>query len=109
MQADGSAPTNLSNSTEEDAFPRWSPDGTNIAWGHNSGDGSEVYVMGADGSHPTRLTNMPEGIGGQRWSLNGSQIIFDSAGDIYVINADGSSPIRLTDNPSSDSSPMFKP
>ena len=37
-------------------YPRFSPDGTKIAWTSSRDGGPEVYLAGADGSDPARLT-----------------------------------------------------
>jgi tricorn protease len=38
------------------SYPRFSPDGTSIAWTSSRDGGPEVYLAGADGSNPARLT-----------------------------------------------------
>lgn len=54
MNPDSSAVTRLTNTTETNQDPRWSPDGTKITF---SGNGT-IYVMNAaDGSGLNRLTN----------------------------------------------------
>ncbi len=51
---DGSNQTRLTNNTDVDEFPAWSPDSTKIAFTSNL----DIYVMNAvDGSNQTRLTN----------------------------------------------------
>ena len=55
MNADGSHPTNLTNTSAEDRTPAWSPDGTKIAFVSSRDGSAGIYVMNADGSNPTRL------------------------------------------------------
>ena len=51
MNADGSNPTRLTNNSDVDFLPAWSPDGTSIAFVSRIGEGNfEIYVMDADGS-----------------------------------------------------------
>ena len=38
-------------------YPRWSPDGSKIAFTTDRDGNDEIYVMNADGSNQTRLTN----------------------------------------------------
>lgn len=57
MNSDGSSVARLTNMGVGDAFPKWSPDGTKIAFGSSSIGHIEVYVMNADGSGVTRLTD----------------------------------------------------
>jgi len=48
----------LTNDPQFDASPKWSPDGTLIAFhsGRDSGGSGDIFVMGADGSDQTNLT-----------------------------------------------------
>ncbi len=58
MNADGTEPVKLTTSTKADFGPRWSPDGTRIAFTslrpQQAGDtvGDDVFVMNADGTTP---------------------------------------------------------
>ncbi len=77
-------------------WPRWSPDGTKIAFGRKG-----IYVVNADGTGAKRLTS--DSIGGEtpRWSPDGTRIAFfgirNGAYDgVHVMNADGSGRKRLT-------------
>lgn len=108
MKADGSAETNLTNNARIDMNPRWSPDGSRIAYNSLHGADYEIYIMDADGSNQTRLTNVAGADFNIQWSPDGSKIAFESNRDgnfeIYVMNADGSNQTRLTNATGSDSS-----
>jgi Tol biopolymer transport system component len=56
--ADGTDLTRLTGSVDFEAFPSWSPDGSQIVFASRRQDGSysEIYVMDADGGHPQRLS-----------------------------------------------------
>jgi len=74
MGADGSKPRKLING----GSPRWSPDGTRIAFvASGEPDGSQIFVryMDAEGATTqiTRLTNAPADI---QWSPDGKSIAF---------------------------------
>jgi TolB protein len=133
MDTDGSDPTRLTNQdgVSDDGcnvWPRWSPDGTRIAFATNrerrahGGVGGlyDAYVMNADGSNPRNVshsvvesTAMNVAVLG--WSPAG-QIVFEASafldGDwhitVYVVNPDGTGLRPLFDNPG-DHSPAWSP
>ncbi|MEX2537756.1 MAG: hypothetical protein WD646_03790 [Actinomycetota bacterium] len=107
MEADGSAATNLTNSSAGSTPVRAeaSPDGATIAFDTNRDGNREIYLMAGDGSGQHNITNEPSGEIGPAWSPDGNRIAFltdrDHAGvttELYVMNADGSNAIRLTNN-----------
>ncbi len=58
MEPDGTNVQQLTDNTESDIFPEWSPDGTQIAFTSDRDDGNfEVYTMEADGDNQTNRTN----------------------------------------------------
>ena len=113
--ADGSNLTRLTNSPADDSLPRWSPDGTKIAYHSERGGNSDIYVMNAaDGSNEVRLTNNLAWDSFPSWSPDGTKIAFESGRDgnqeIYVMNAaDGSSQTRLTFNDVQDTGSSWSP
>ena len=112
-EADGSNVQRLTNNPRHDISPRWSPDGTKIAFESIRDDNSEIYVMNADGSNQTRLTNNPAYDSWPIFSPDGTRIAFgsrrDNNGEIYVMNADGSNQTRLTNDPADDYSHAWSP
>src|SRR6266446_9044235 len=94
MNADGSNQTRITNNSAYDDQPRWSPDGTKIAFMTNRNANFEIYSMNADGNGLTRLTNNPAADGFPAWSPDGSKIAFVSGDlrnpmtfEIYVMNS----------------------
>lgn len=60
--------------------PRWSPDGSRLAFLAPHGEGDEmkmqVFIMPMRGGDPRRLTDSPTGVQQFAWSPNGSDIAF---------------------------------
>jgi dipeptidyl aminopeptidase/acylaminoacyl peptidase len=76
MNADGTNPTQLTNNAAASQQPRFSPDGSKIAFSSVGNGNFEVYVMNADGSNQTNLT---KNTGGDLQPSWGAQA--DSDGD----------------------------
>ena len=70
--------------TTDDAavsYPRFSPDGTKIAWTSSRDGGPEVYLAGTDGSDPVRLTY---------WGDSGTKVSgWTSADEVLAVSAVG--------------------
>jgi Tol biopolymer transport system component len=109
-----------------DRMPRWSPDGTRIAFVRHDGDESHLYVMAADGSDEERLADGATTYGGGfAWSPDGRFIALasirdrvrlrcrfcnQSSSELYVVRADGEGdPRRLTWNVGNDVEPDWSP
>jgi dipeptidyl aminopeptidase/acylaminoacyl peptidase len=105
MNPDGTNQTKLSSTTSEDITPRWSPDGTRIAFASRRlGDLGrfEIYVMTASGGNQTRLTNNFRENSQPSWSPDGTKIAFQSdqrfSFDLYTMNSDGTGQLNITNN-----------
>lgn len=95
------------------SYPRWSPDGTKIAWHQcvncQLGTNYELFVYDVTADSVTRLTDNRTSEAHPTWSPDGSRIAFVSnrdyvdadtlrfRKDLYMMNVDGSSLQRLTE------------
>jgi Tol biopolymer transport system component len=71
--------TKLIFSTRVQRVPKYSPDGTKIAFESNRSGTHEIWLADADGNNPVQLTsfNGPQ-TGGPNWCSDGRRIAFDS-------------------------------
>lgn len=111
MDADGSNATQLTfNGTGiNDAWPRWSPNGKQIAF-HSNVDGNfEIYIINSDGTDLTRVTTYSGLEQFPEWAPNGKQLVIRRDTDIYLIDTDGANPIQLTNDAAVDQMASFSP
>ena len=76
---DGEGDRQLTDGTKTDSQPRWSPDGTRIAFASNRGgddEKSQLYVVDVTGGEPMKLTSLKESVSSIGWSPDGSTIVF---------------------------------
>ena len=114
MAANGTNPTNLTQSDDTDGWNLvWSPDGQRIAFTSERDGNTEVYVMVADGTEQTNLTQSDGDDWAPVWSPDGQRIAFASNRDgnteVYVIAADGTEQTNLTQSDSDDWAPIWSP
>jgi dipeptidyl aminopeptidase/acylaminoacyl peptidase len=77
---DGSSPPRrLTSGEKQDAAPRWSPDGTELAFVSNrGGEKMQLYVLPVNGGEPRRLTEAKESVRAPEWSPDGTRLVFSS-------------------------------
>ena len=90
MNDDGSGRRRLThNTTTKDSRPRWSPDGTQIAFSRYVAKGnmhsSELFIINADGTDPQRLTDNNVSDTYPSWSPDGQHIAFAGDREVCVI------------------------
>ena len=97
----------------ENAYPRWSNDGTKILYQSNRTGNWQIYVMDKDGSNQKRITDDKYNNNFPDWSPNNNKIAFvsDREGneDVYVMNMDGTGLMNLSKNPARDIHPYWAP
>jgi dipeptidyl aminopeptidase/acylaminoacyl peptidase len=62
-----------------DSTPRWSPDGSRLAFLRAHDGAPQVWVLAADGGEPEQVTSLPLGAGAPVWSPDGTRIAFTAA------------------------------
>lgn len=113
VDVDGTHLTRLTDLAGYVQSPKWSPDGSRIAFVLVKRQ-TDIYIMDEDGSNLEQLTNNSADEFDLAWSPDGSRIAFTSGDiyhmNIYAMNADGTQVEQLTDSPGlGDSSPCWSP
>jgi len=75
---DGSDHHPLTAGTFSDSSPRWSPDGTRIAFISDRDGKSQLYVRWIESGQTAKLTDLENSPAGISWSPEGRQIVFTS-------------------------------
>jgi tricorn protease len=93
----------LSSPRGEEEFPRFSPDGSRIAFSANYDGNTDVYVVPALGGDPVRLTTHPMDDRVVGWHPDGKRLLFVSSREsgrqrynqFYLVPATGGLPEKL--------------
>jgi len=96
----GGTANRLSSPPGEEIFPRFSPDGTRLAFTANYDGNSDIYVTPTMGGAPVRVTHHPDTEMISDWTPDGTQLLFSSrrasgirsVGQFYLVSADGGFP-----------------
>jgi TolB protein len=106
----GGITTRLTNQPDFDGVPKWSPEGSTIAYVSEQPSYREIWSMTVTGaSEAVLVPATPTHILDFEWSVDGEQIVFEWSGEIEVVDADGSNRINLTDDGYSDNDPSWSP
>ena len=94
-----------------DWYPRFSPNGKQIAfYAYRSGN-RDIWVMPANGGKARQLTTDDALDAGPAWSPDGKTLAFVSArsgsDDIWTVPSDGGTPLQLTDDPGRELPPIW--
>src|SRR3954447_415650 len=119
MASDGTGQRRLTVVPAQALGPRFSPDGTRIAYTYqpsadsdHSDQMTQIHVMNADGSDDHALATENAAFQAA-WSPDGTKLVFsqniDGVSDLFEMNADGTGSERLTDDPASDWAAVWAP
>src|SRR6266480_4259338 len=107
-------PARLTNNTEEERAPAWSPDGKRIVFCcRRGGPDFEICVMNGDGTGQVELTDNDVPDLTPSWSPDGKKIVFHrrvggrGQFQLFVINADGTGEKQLTFPPGLNAFPNW--
>jgi TolB protein len=108
--ADGSDVTALTPENEYAYLPRWSPDGSSIAYESDRDGDSDVYTVNADGSGSANLTPEASLEAGPAWLPDGRLVFFSDRNgeanwDVFVMAPDGSAVGQVTTAAGNDWAP----
>lgn len=106
----------LTHLAGHNSAPRWSPDGSEITFYGQVGEGFEganLLVMSADGSALRNVTDDAEPDWQPDWSADGSRIVFARGPgdplDLWIVDADGSDMKPLLVAEGRDEQPKWRP
>ncbi|MCD4749789.1 MAG: PDZ domain-containing protein [Thermoanaerobaculales bacterium] len=103
VEKEGGTARRLSSPKGEEVFPRFSPDGSKIAFSGNYDGNIDVYVVPAEGGEALRITHHPEGDRLLDWMPDGENLLFASRmtsesgrfNQLWQVAATGGLPSRL--------------
>src|SRR4051794_11045720 len=99
----GGVATRLSSPPGEESFPRFSPDGSRIAYSADYDGNTDVYVVPTAGGTPVRLTYHPMADRVIGWHPDGKRVLFASGREsgrqrysqFYLVSVTGGIPEKL--------------
>ena len=87
VSRDGANWRDLINDKYFDRYPRWSPNGRQIAFTSDRGGGYEIWMIDADGTNLRQITFVGRpGTSFPLWSPNGSQLLFRADPSNYTLD-----------------------
>src|SRR5215207_8367947 len=99
----GGGAVRLTSSPGEESFPRFSPDGTKVAYSASYDGNVDVFVIPSAGGEPVRLTYHPMSDRVIGWAPDGKRVLFASGREsgrqrysqFYTVGLEGGLPEKL--------------
>ncbi|MGI6632488.1 MAG: prolyl oligopeptidase family serine peptidase [Bacillota bacterium] len=82
VPTDGGPARQFTSGPKADTTPRWSPDGSKLAFISDRGSERQIHVMPVSGGEAVQVTKMRYGAGGPVWSPDGTKIAFNASVDM---------------------------
>jgi dipeptidyl aminopeptidase/acylaminoacyl peptidase len=79
VATDGASPPRRITAGPHDGAPRWSPDGTILAFLRPKDGHTQIFLLSLTGGEAQQLTDLPKGTGPAAWSPDGRTIAFVSS------------------------------
>jgi dipeptidyl aminopeptidase/acylaminoacyl peptidase len=76
---EGGAPRQITHSGDNNARPRWSPDGQRIAYISDRGGSAQIWLMDPDGGNANEITSLATEADGEMFSPDGKYLVFSSS------------------------------
>ncbi len=103
VEKGGGTAHRLSSPPGEELFPRFSPDGSQLAFSANYDGNTDIYVLPSMGGAPARLTHHPESDRLSDWTPDGEHLLFASRrasgirslSQFYLVSPEGGFPKAL--------------
>lgn len=124
MPITGGAPTRVASGLAWEAQPRFSPDGTRIAFTSDRGGGDNIWIMDVNGANMRQVTNEDFRLLNQPdWSPDGQYIVARKhfttgrslgTGEVWLYHVSGGAGVRLVERPNEEfqkdlGEPVFAP
>ncbi|MGI6642616.1 MAG: prolyl oligopeptidase family serine peptidase [Bacillota bacterium] len=81
VPCEGGEPRQYTSGPKADTSPRWSPDGTKLAFLSDRNGDKQIFIMPTTGGEARQLTNMRRGAGAPVWSPDSQKVAFTVALD----------------------------
>ena len=111
--ADGYGPQSIVSSNEPLLSPRWSPDGSRLAYVSFESRKPVVYVQSLDTGTRHAVANFRGSNSSPAWSPDGRKLAVtltkDGGSQVYLMNPDGSNVTRVLTSQAIDTEAMFTP